>query len=62
MTTAIVTSVLAYQVAAVAAVANAEQDLASGVGTLAQLKTANDALTQANADVAAIAGKWFLNH
>ncbi|MDC1410494.1 hypothetical protein N8369_07675 [Amylibacter sp.] len=53
---AMVTAVLAEVAAAQIDVANAEADLAAGVGSPTLLKVATDRLAQANADIAAMAG------
>ncbi|MDB9766231.1 hypothetical protein OAB39_00745 [Amylibacter sp.] len=56
VTTTVVDSALSALVTSTAALANAKQDVASGVGTLAQLATAQAAYDADVADVAAIAG------
>jgi outer membrane protein OmpU len=61
VTADMVTAVLAEVTAATAALANAEADLAAGVGSPTLVKVEADRLKQANADVAAMAGTAQVN-
>jgi outer membrane protein OmpU len=61
VTADMVTAVLAEVTAATAALANAQADLAAGVGTPTLVKVESDRLKQANADVAAMAGTAQVN-